>query len=128
VEDDPTALSLAAEILEMADYEVWKARSLAEARDQLRQGTPALVLLDLRLGDGNGVDLAEDIRADATRQDLPILVLSADATPEDAKRARAAGCNDFLSKPVGPRVLLARISELIASAESSARSGSSPAA
>lgn len=128
VEDDPTALSLAAEILEMADYEVWKARSLAEAREQLRQSTPALVLLDLRLGDGNGVDLAEDIRADATRQDLPILVLSADATPEDAKRARAAGCNDFLSKPVGPRVLLARISELIASAESSARSGSSPAA
>ncbi len=128
VEDDLTALSLATDILEMADYEVWKARSLAEARNRLSQGTPALVLLDLRLGDGNGVELAEDIRADTTRQHLPILVLSADATPEDAKRVRAAGCNDFLSKPVGPRVLLARISELIASADGAAGSGSSPAA
>lgn len=127
VEDDPTALSLATEILEMVDYEVWKARSLAEAREQLRHGTPALVLLDLRLGDGNGVDLAEDIRADETRRNLPILVLSADATPEDAKRVRAAGCNGFLSKPVGPRILLSRISELISSAEGQGGSGSSPA-
>ena len=128
VEDDPTALSLATDILEMADYEVWRARGLAEGREHLRHGTPALVLLDLRLGDGGGLELAEDIRADPTRRDLPILVLSADATPDDARRVRAAGCNEFLSKPLGPRILLARISELIATAESGGGSGSSPAA
>lgn len=61
-----------------------RASGSAEAREQLRLGTPTLVLLDLRLGDGNGVDLAEDIRADPTRRDLPILVLGADAMPEDA--------------------------------------------
>jgi CheY-like chemotaxis protein/anti-sigma regulatory factor (Ser/Thr protein kinase) len=114
VEDDPTALSLATDVLRMANYEVWQARGLAEAKVHLERDTPALVLLDLRLGDGDGVDLAKQIRGDKRHPWLPILVLSADAMPDDATRARAAGCGDFLSKPVSPRVLLTRIQELIA--------------
>jgi PAS domain S-box-containing protein len=116
VEDDPTALRLATEVLQMADYEVWQARGLVEARERLERATPALVLLDLRLGDGDGVDLARHIRADSRYPGLPILALSADAMPDDAARARAAGCGDFLSKPVSPRVLLAHIHELITAA------------
>ena len=116
VEDDPTALGLATEVLQMADYEVWQARGLGEARELLERATPALVLLDLRLGDGDGVDLARQIRADSRYPGLPILALSADAMPDDAARARAAGCGDFLSKPVSPRVLLAHIHDLITAA------------
>jgi PAS domain S-box-containing protein len=116
VEDDPVALGLATDVLQIADYEVWQARGLAEAKEQLARATPALVLLDLRLGDGDGLDLAMQIRADGKHPRLPILALSADATPDDARRARAAGCGDFLSKPVSPRVLLGRIDKLIADA------------
>jgi CheY-like chemotaxis protein len=116
VEDDPTALSLATDVLQMANYEVWQARGLAEAQEHLERDTPALVLLDLRLGDGDGTDLARQIRADSRHPMLPILALSADATPDDAIRAKAAGCGDFLTKPVSPRVLLRRIQELITEA------------
>ncbi len=114
VEDDPTALSLATEVLHMANYDVWQARGLAEAREHLERDTPALVLLDLRLGDGDGVDLAKAIRADDRHAGIPILALSADAMPDDVVRAKAAGCGDFLSKPVSPRVLLSHIEKLIA--------------
>jgi PAS domain S-box-containing protein len=116
VEDDPVALGLATDVLQMADYEVWQARGLAEAKEQLARATPALVLLDLRLGDGDGLDLAIQIRAGGRHPRLPILALSADAMPDDARRARAAGCADFLSKPVSPSVLLAHIDKLIAAA------------
>jgi PAS domain S-box-containing protein len=126
VEDDPTALTLATEVLHMANYEVWQARGLAEAREHLERDTPALVLLDLRLGDGDGVDLAKAIRADGRHAGLPILALSADAMPDDVMRAKAAGCGDFLAKPVSPRVLLSHIEKLIADAGSPARPPSGP--
>jgi len=116
VEDDGTAMGLATDALRMADYEVWQARGLGEATDLLDIATPALILLDVRLGDGSGLELVERLRSDGTHADLPILVLSADAMPDDAKRAREAGCNGFLAKPVGPRVLLARIHDLIGEA------------
>ena len=116
VEDDDTAMGLATDVLRMADYDVWQARGLGEAIALLDVATPALVLLDVRLGDGSGLELVERLRSDGTHADLPILVLSADAMPDDAKRAREAGCNDFLAKPVGPRVLLSRIHDLIGDA------------
>ena len=116
VEDDETAMGLATDVLHMADYDVWQARGLGEAIALLDVATPALILLDVRLGDGSGLELVERLRSDGTHADLPILVLSADAMPDDAKRAREAGCNDFLAKPVGPRVLLARIHDLIGDA------------
>ena len=113
VEDDPTAMSLTTGVLRMAEYEVWQASGLAEAIAVLEIATPALVLLDVRLGDGSGLELVERLRSDDRRGHLPILIVSADAMPEDVARARASGCDDFLAKPVSPRVMLARIHELV---------------
>jgi CheY-like chemotaxis protein len=112
VEDNATAMDLATDVLRMADYEVWQAHGLAEAIAAIEVATPALILLDVRLGDGNGLELVKRLRSDGTHADLPILVLSADAMPDDVNRAREAGCDDFLSKPVSPRVLLKRIHDL----------------
>jgi PAS domain S-box-containing protein len=116
VEDDPTAMRLAADLLRMAGYQVWQARGLGEAVVLLDEANPDLVLLDVRLGDGSGLDLVERLRSDGIHHDLPILVMSADAMPDDVRRAREAGCDDFLAKPVSPRVLLARIHEMLGGA------------
>ena len=112
VEDDPTAMGLVADLLRMTDYEVWQAGGLAEATERLAHETPDLVLLDLRLGDGSGLDLIRSLRADPATRALPVLVVSADAMPDDAHRATQLGASGFLAKPVNPRVLLARIDEL----------------
>ena len=121
VEDNPTALELASMVLRMADFEVWQARGLGEATDVLARATPALILLDLRLGDGNGLDLLSKVRTDASFHDIPVLVLSADAMPDDMTRAKAAGCSGFLSKPVSSAVLLSHVHELIKEADAAAR-------
>ncbi len=113
VEDNVTARNLATEVLRLAGYEVWQASGLAEANERLDRTTPALILLDIRLGDGSGLDLIRRVRADETRSRLPILVLSADAMPDDVQRARAFGCTDFLAKPVSPRALLARVHTML---------------
>ncbi len=116
VEDDVTAMGLATDVLHMAGYDVWQARGLGEATAILDVATPALILLDIRLGDGSGLELVRRLRSDGVHADLPILVLSADAMPDDARRAREAGGNDFLAKPVGPRILLARVHGIIGEA------------
>jgi PAS domain S-box-containing protein len=113
VEDDPTAIGLVADVLRMADYEVWQAKSMHEANLVLDQAVPALILLDVRLPDGSGLDLATRIRSDERLGSVPILALSADTTPDDVRRAREAGCTEFLPKPLSPRMLLARIHEAL---------------
>ena len=126
VEDDPTAMELTSTMLRMAGYDVWQATGLAAADEELGRRTPALLLLDLRLGDGNGLDLVPRIRANVALRDLPVLAVSADAMPDDVARARAAGCTDFLSKPVSARILLARVHKLIEEAPEVVRPVPSP--
>jgi len=116
VEDDPDAMSLEADLLGEAGYEVLRASSLEEARRALADLTPGLVLLDLRLGDSDGLDLARQMRATDGTRSIPILALSAEAMRGDARRAFAAGCDAYLTKPVSTRDLLARIRDALAAA------------
>jgi CheY-like chemotaxis protein len=112
VEDDPTTLAQAAEVLQMVGYEVRQAAGLKEAQRSLERAVPDLMVVDLRLGDGSGLDLIAEARSRPSTATLPILVLSADTMPDDVRRAREAGCDDFLPKPIRPRILLDRIRQL----------------
>lgn len=116
VEDDVTALGLVSELLHRSGYVVRQARTLDEAHDRLASERPSLVLLDIRLGAEDGLDLARGLRADPETRTLPILALSADAMQHDIERALTAGCNDHAAKPVVARDLLGRIHALIAAA------------
>lgn len=113
VEDDRDALDLAAELLDQAGYEPIRAESLAQAIAALESRVPDLVLLDVRLPDGDGLELARRARAGTSTRAIPILALSAEALNGDVRRAVDAGCNAYLTKPISPRDLLARIAELL---------------
>ena len=113
VEDDATALGLVTEVLDRSGYIVWRASTVEEAVGRLEEELPSLVLLDLRLGAEDGLDLVRMLRADPRTRRLPLLALSADAMQQDVERARAAGCDDHLAKPVDTRELLRRIGALI---------------
>jgi len=117
VEDDLTALGLVSDVLQRSGYPVWQAADLAEAMQRLEDGMPALVLLDIRLGSEDGLDLARSLRASPETRSVPILALSADAMQHDADRAREAGCDGHLAKPVIARELLGRIQALLDGAE-----------
>jgi CheY-like chemotaxis protein len=67
---------------------------------------PDLILLDVHLPDINGFDVLERLRADSATANIPIVVLSADATPGQVRRFRDAGANEYLTKPLDLKLLL----------------------
>lgn len=94
-------MALAAEGFEVVEADGVQ-RGLVEAGTR----RPDLVILDLGLPDGDGVELIQDLRA---WSDMPVLVLSARTTEEDKVRALDAGADDYLVKPFGGAELLARV-------------------
>ena len=80
---------------------------------QARTVRPDLVLLDLQLPDIDGVELLGVLRAEPAMAGVPVVVLTADAMPEDVARARAAGAADYWTKPLDFQRALADIAELL---------------
>jgi CheY-like chemotaxis protein len=76
-----------------------------------RAHTPDLILLDLQLPDLTGVEVLRRLREEPRTEHIPIIVVSADATPGQMARLRAAGAHDYLTKPLQVRKLLAVLDE-----------------
>ena len=74
-----------------------EAGTLARARELLRDRDVDLVLMDVRLPDGSGLDLVREIKAN--RPELGVVVMSASVLPEEREHAMHSGCDAFLGKP-----------------------------
>jgi two-component system KDP operon response regulator KdpE len=105
--DDETQILRALRvILRDAGFEALPADTVQEALDVAAVGRPEAAIIDLVLPDGDGVELCARLRE---WSEMPIIVLSA-VGDEDAKvRALAAGADDYITKPFGPRELVARL-------------------
>lgn len=113
VEDEPRNAALLEAILGRAGYRLHIAGDLAEAREFLADGTPALVLLDRHLPDGDGLDLIGTIRGSDRTRGIPILLVSASVLPRDQAAAIEAGCDGFLAKPVRVKPLVDEVRRLL---------------
>lgn len=109
IEDVPANLALLHAVLESAGFDLRDAMTLADARAAVRAQIPALILLDVRLPDGNGLDLARELKADPVTASVPILAVSASVLPGERADALRAGCDAFLAKPLRPAELLATV-------------------
>ena len=112
VEDDPNSLSGLSAILSADGFSVDTAASLAEARAALARFIPDVVLVDLNLPDGGGLELLPHLPAQPPGGALPVIVMTGNATVESAIEGLRHGIWDYLLKPVNiPRLrsLLARI-------------------
>jgi two-component system KDP operon response regulator KdpE len=97
-------------VLREAGFEVVTASSVAEAVDAAALRTPDAAILDLILPDGSGVEICRQLRS---WSQMPILMLSA-VGQEDAKvAALEAGADDYITKPFGPRELVARLNAVL---------------
>ncbi len=121
VEDEVRNGALLRAILVPAGYDLTIAATLAEARASLRERTPALVLLDRHLPDGDGLDLARDLRASEATAAIPILLVSASVLPVDRIAAEEAGCAGFIDKPVRVDALLADVARHLAASGGAAK-------
>lgn len=117
VEDETRNAALLRAILGPAGYDLTIAGSLADARAAVESKTPALVLLDRHLPDGDGLTLARELHASAMTADIPILLVSASVLPVDRVAAEEAGCAGFIDKPVRVDSLLAEVARHLANAD-----------
>ena len=107
VEDNPSNVLLVERTLTRhAGLQVVAVGTVAEAVDRIRALHPALVLLDLHLPDGDGGEVLAALRRDPATRDLPVVVVSSDATDVARARLADAGASDFLTKPIDLRRLL----------------------
>jgi two-component system, NtrC family, response regulator HydG len=112
VEDDPNSLSGLSAILAADGFSVDTAATLADARAALARFIPDVVLVDLNLPDGGGLELLPHLPAQPPGGALPVIVMTGNATVESAIEGLRHGIWDYLLKPVNiPRLrsLLARI-------------------
>jgi len=119
VEDEVRNGALLRAILVPAGYDLTIAVSLADARASLREHTPALVLLDRHLPDGDGLGLARELQASEATVGIPILLVSASVLSADRAAAQQAGCAGFIDKPVRVDALLAEVARHLAANEHS---------
>lgn len=112
VEDNELNMELAIQVLE-DDYEVITATDGEQAIAAVAEHSPDLVLMDLSMPVLDGWAATERLRADDKTRDLPIIALSAHAIAGEIERAKAAGCDDFVTKPLDDEELLAKINALI---------------
>jgi CheY-like chemotaxis protein len=106
VEDIELNLDLLEQLLE-EEYELLVAHDGAQAVTMVAEHEPDLVLMDISLPVLDGYEATRAIRQNYAS--LPVIGLSAHAMKGDADRALAAGCNDYLTKPVDEELLLAKV-------------------
>jgi two-component system KDP operon response regulator KdpE len=106
VDDEPQILRGLKVILRSAGFQVAQAATKREALDAIAVRPPDVMILDLVLPDGNGVDVTREVRRWST---LPIIVLSAVGDEREKVRALDAGADDYVTKPFGTEELTARI-------------------
>lgn len=102
VEDNPTNAKLARVLLQSEGYVVRTAGDAEEALRVLGEFTPRLILMDIQLPGIDGLELTRRLKASAEHQAIIIVALTAYAMKGDEEKARAAGCDAYITKPLDP--------------------------
>ncbi len=120
VEDEPHIRRFVRSALEGEGCQVWETSTLARGLIEAASRQPDLVILDLGLPDGDGVDLVRELRG---WTGIPVLILSARSDEANKVRALDAGADDYLTKPFGVPELLARVRALLRRSQRPADAG-----
>lgn len=110
VEDTELNIDLITQLLE-DDYKLLIARDGEQGVDMAKENHPDLILMDISLPVMDGYEATRRIRE--TLQSTPIIGLSAHAMSGHAQKAKEAGCNDYLTKPVDEDLLITKLKEYL---------------
>jgi CheY-like chemotaxis protein/MinD-like ATPase involved in chromosome partitioning or flagellar assembly len=116
IDDNPNALKLVGYALHREGFEVTVARNGPEALDRTEADPPDLVVLDIMMPDMDGYEVCRRLRATPQTARTPVIMLTAKGRAEDRVMGFQAGADDYITKPVLPAELIARVRALLARA------------
>jgi two-component system, cell cycle response regulator DivK len=100
VDDNPMNLKLEKRLLEIEGYQVLTAKSAKETLKVLGYFRPRLILMDFQLPVLDGMELTRKLRKDPANRDIVIVMLTSYDQQGDEQKARAAGCDGYIPKPI----------------------------
>jgi CheY-like chemotaxis protein len=109
IDDNPANAKLVAYLLKARGYEIRTAANAGEALQALESFRPRLILMDLQLPGMDGLSLTRQLKAAPATRDIIIVALTASAMKGDAEKAREAGCDGYITKPIDTRTLPATV-------------------
>ena len=111
VEDDEDSRRILRDLLASADYQMLEAEDGKQGIAVAEAQRPDLILMDIQLPLVDGYDATRRIKTNPELRSIPIIVVTSLALSDGEAKARAAGCDDYITKPYSPRQLLAKIKE-----------------
>jgi len=109
IEDNYHNRRLVRKILESRGYKLVEAEDGVSGLAMVRDLKPPLVLLDIGLPGKDGLEVVAELKADATLKHIPVIAVTASAMVGDRERFLAAGCDDYLPKPVQVMELINKV-------------------
>ncbi len=100
IEDNPHNRRLVRRTLERQGYNLVEATDGISGLSMVQELKPPLVLLDIGLPGMDGIEVVKRIKTDTELQHIPVIAITASAMRGDRERFLAAGCDDYLSKPI----------------------------
>lgn len=113
VDDNPTNLKLASALLQSEGHEVVPAGDAEQAQALLSERVPDLILMDIALPGMDGLELTRRLKADPRLRHVPVIALTAFAMKGDEQKARDAGCDGYITKPIDTRAMPALVRQAL---------------
>lgn len=112
IEDEPNIIVAISFILQRAGWRVQTHSDGANALEAIVRVAPDVIILDVMLPGRSGFDILGDLRALETRNDVPVLMLTAKGQTKDRARAEALGVTQFMTKPFANQAVLEAVETL----------------
>ena len=113
IEDEPDIRKTLEYNISREGYEVISASSLSEGREKLESASFTLLLLDLMLPDGSGLDLCRELKQDKSSSSMPVIILTAKDDEVDKVVGFELGADDYVTKPFSVRELILRVKAVL---------------
>lgn len=117
VEDNELNMRLFSDILEASGYRTLHSKDGSDAVALAEQHRPDLILMDIRLPDISGLDIAATLKKSPRLRHIPVVAVTASALKGEEERLYAAGCDGFIAKPIVLEPFLESISKFLAKAQ-----------